>query len=140
MKIFLSVLRGDDRGTQAGQNDLATVGVAAQDQANAAIAKRLDEIRVVREQDDGFAVGGVTEGASKSCWSVQRSPTPESLSRAPPFSSQMPDVVQIGELCLGQSSEGEAAGNLGCLVIVAGCRDCHAPRYRPSVLLAYPAR
>ena len=47
MKIFLAVTRRDDGGTVPGQDNLPAVGMPAQDQADAPVAYRLDEIRIV---------------------------------------------------------------------------------------------
>ena len=47
IKIFLPVTRRDDGGTVAGHDDLAAMGMPAQDQADAAVADGLDEVGIV---------------------------------------------------------------------------------------------
>ena len=138
VKIFLSILRGDDKGTQAGENDLATVRVATQNQADAAIAKRLDKVRIVREHDDGIAVRGVTKGSAQvllvgSEVADSREPQPCTI----PFE---PDarIVQDGEPCLGQCRDGEgleiSVVSVIAVVVIAKDRISSESGFEPSQL------
>jgi hypothetical protein len=101
MEVFLSVPGGNNRGAQARHDDLATVCVPAQDQADTLVANLLGEVGVVREQDNGIVFGGITECTAQvltvSPW-VADAALPQSLSTA--FEPDA-DVVQIRQANLG---------------------------------------
>ena len=121
VKVFLAVTRRDDGGTEAGHDDLAAVGMPAQDQADATVADGLDEVGVVGQEEDGIAIGGVTEGGTEVL-----TVGPEVADAADPqpgATSLDPDarVVQIGELRLGESSR--VSGSKFPVVVVAPNRE-----------------
>ncbi len=51
MQILLTISRGNDWGAKARHNNLSTVGVPAEDQADAAVAKGLSIVRIVGKHD-----------------------------------------------------------------------------------------
>ena len=61
VEVFLAKLGGNNRRAPAGQDDLAAVGVTAQDQTDAPVADGLGEVGIMREQDDGVAIGRIAE-------------------------------------------------------------------------------
>ena len=134
VEVLLAVPRGDDRGAEAGHDDLPAVGVSAQHQPDAGVADRPRRSR-------GCATGGARRrpsvasprAASRSCTSVQRSPTP--ADPQPGAAALEPDagVVQVGELRLGQRGPRDRART-------RGCRGCPAPRTGPCGPPACPAR
>ena len=65
VKVFLTITRWDDRCSQTGDYDLPTMGMAAQDKADSAIANYLGEVGVMRKQDDGVLLGSIAECGAK---------------------------------------------------------------------------
>ncbi len=62
IKIFLPVTRWYDWSTVAGHNDLPTVGMPTQNQAYAAVANSLHEVRVMRQKENSIVLGRIPQG------------------------------------------------------------------------------
>ena len=61
MQILLTISRGNDWGAKARHNNLSTVGVPAEDQADAAVANGLSIVRIVGKHDHGIVRRGISQ-------------------------------------------------------------------------------
>src|SRR5262249_55358230 len=91
VQIFRAVTRRCPGGPIAGQDDLTTMRVAAEDKPDARVGDLFDIIGVVREDDRGVVAGRVAEGRIEVvCVSTELPPAAE---REPAPASAQPDPL-----------------------------------------------